>query len=200
MKSLLIFTIILLSLNSKAQDEEVYLTPGIGFAPSLGYTYIEIENPNGSKANYKGFALQIEALVPLYQADEMALNFHLFYKNAFVDNINEEDGYSEEAKFYGPGAGLSFNYGKLGIGANYNLVTADHSATALYSQKTKYDFQTLSYYLDYAKHHDEFSFGARFSYETGDLEKNETGYSKDVGYTSYTGWIYFVYYTGFSLF
>lgn len=200
MKSLIILILVFLSLEVSAQEDDSYPTPGIGFSPGLGYTLIEIENPDGSKAKYKGFSLLLEALLPLYEYEEVILNFHLFYKNSFVDNTNTTDGYNEEAKFYGPGVGLSVNYGKLGAGMNYNLLAADHSTNALYSKKTKYDFKTLGYFLDYATRHDEFTFGARFYYETGDLEKSETGYLKNVSYTSYTGIIYFVYYTGFSIF
>lgn len=202
MKLLLILSIVLFSYNLKAQYEESYETApsnGIGLSPSLGYTLIEIENPDDTSAKYKGFALQLETSLPIYQGEFAKFNLLLHYKTSFVDNTSNNDSYSEEVKFSGPGAGLSFSYGKLGIGANYNLVSADHSTTTLYSQNTKYDFKTISYFLEYAKRHEEFSFGARFSYEAGDLEKSETGYSKDVGYTAYTAWIYFVYYTGFTL-
>lgn len=171
----------------------------IGLSPSLGYTYLEIENPDGTTANYDGFVLQMDLLYPLIKSPVGGIDIHLLYKNSIVDNL-ADGALSEKANFYGPGAGLNLYYGSIGVGANYNKVAARHSTSGIYSQKSSYEFTTITYYLDYGQNHKQFSFGGRLTCEQGDISKDETNYSKDVGFTAYAAWIYFTYITDFALF
>lgn len=192
--------LLILSLKSNAQETGASYESDIGISPALGYTYIEIDNPDNTSSNYNGFALQIESIIKLYQYDLLTLNLHLLYKNSQAENLSNNSNLSEKASFYGPGAGISFKYDSYGFGLNYNAVKASHSTSGVYSQNSDYSFKTLSYYLDYSKNSEEFSAGVRLTYEAGSISKDETLYSKDVDFSATTAWFYFIYHTGFILF
>ena len=196
----LIFSIIALPGFSSGPSAPGSGSRKIGIAPSLGYSYIEIENPNNTKSNYDGIVVQLDVSIPLIKGSTTGVDAHVFYKKSFVDNLSNDGLLSDKASFSGPGLGLNAYYGHLGIGVDYNKVAASHSVSGTFSSTKNYDFKTLTYYIDYAQRQKQFTFGSRFSLESGDISKAETNYSKDVGFVAYTGWIYFIYNTDFALF
>lgn len=193
---LLILLVLFFSVHSQAQA----LKSGIGISPSIGYTYIEIDNPDNTKSNYDGFIMQFDLTVPLYRNAGQGLNFHLLYKNSLVDNLSNNNNLSDKAKFYGAGAGLSYYYQAIGLGTTYNMMSANHSTSGVYSQTTEYSFKTITCYIDLAKRQTDYTFGGKFGYEFGELSTEETKYSKNVDFKAYSAIIYFTYITDFALF
>lgn len=167
----LVFSICLCSQYASAEN-------GLLLQASLGLPTLTIQNPDSSNSVYSGTSLFASTGTPIISGSMFSSNLYLGYRYSDLQN-NYKSNYEEIAKHMGPAVGLQFGFGKLDILVDYSMIHANHYLVGPISNKSEFDYSSLTTSLGLSVPVSNIDVGLRYSYSSGLIEKSETGLSAD---------------------
>lgn len=156
--------------SSDLEDSAYSLTPAAG----VGYTYVTLKNPDGSKALYDGVGLRASLDIPLYDSTSFDIFFSPTLKYLDLSNTANSQNQFESANIFGPGVGLAFNWSHIWFGANYFQLWGRHAATGSFSDRTKYAAQSLEYFGGLHWQFNQLGLGLIYSQGSAKISKKDT--------------------------
>ena len=167
-----------LRVSSELDDASYSLTPVAG----VGYTYVTLKNPDGSKALYDGVGLRASLDIPLLDTESFDIYFSPTLKYLDLSNTANSQNQFESANIFGPGLGLAFNWSHLWFGANYFQLWGRHAATGNFSDRTKYAVQSLEYFGGLHWQFNQLGLGLIYSQGSARISKKDTHLNKNTPY------------------
>jgi hypothetical protein len=164
--------------SAELEDDSYALTPAAG----VGYTYVTLKNPNGSKALYDGVGLRASLDIPVLDTESFDILFTPTLKYLDLSNTANSQRQFESANIFGPGLGLAFNWSHIWFGANYFQLWGRHAATGNFSDRTKYSLQSLEYFGGLHWQFNQLGLGIIYSQGTGKISEKDTHLNSSTPY------------------
>lgn len=186
---LLIMSLFIFSRPSVADMIDRVHHRGIILDGAIGLPAITIKNPDGTSAGYGGTSLQARLLIPLVDNRfKLYLNGTLRYhdlKNAY-SNSQE----TEVANHIGPGAGLTIEYSRFFLGAEYMMMKARHYYVGPIGVQSEYDYTYSNAFVGYYTALGPLGLGLSYSVGSGVLEHDKVGLTSDADISEQTVWFH----------
>lgn len=165
---------------------------GIGFQFGLGYSMMNIENPDTSIASYAGQTSNLGLVFPIGTDRSFRTTLELNYKAMNLEN-NGAISATEIARHSGIGAGMTFASYNLFLGLEYAKMTGEQYLIGLNSNETKFDYNIMNTTIGYEIKIGGILLSVGYTLGKGNIPKSETGLSKNSDIGTQTFMIQFKY-------
>jgi hypothetical protein len=148
----------------------------------IGHPFVNIKNPDSSKAYYDGVGVRFGLLQPII--DKVSWDVALSGGVKYLDlkNTANNDDQQEVANLIGPYAGLAIRWTRFWFGANYNQIWARHYATGQLSGRSEYNFNAIEYFGGVYFQFSRLGLGLQYSMMDSSVGKGNTGLNSDAPY------------------
>lgn len=185
------FLFLMLLITSKA------FSRGVSFQAAVGYPEAQIINPDETKALYSGVGLLGRFSLPVWEGKAFGTRFNLSGRYLDLNNNANSSTQRETGNHIGPGAGLSFNFYRLFLGADYWLIKARHFWVGEVNHYQEYEYNLLTYYggLNF-EFSNTLSIGLVYTHSQTTIPGEQLDLEGELKYSDSTLWLKFVYSTG----
>jgi len=145
----------------------------------VGLPSLSIENPDGSKAGYEGVSLLGRIHFPTYNSGNILMGIHGTYKRMYLENTYTGYDATEMAEHSGVGAGMSVLFGKLMLGVDYLMMSAQHHYTGGIGINSTFDYNAINAFAIISFRVGGLKGWVGYSYTDASIDSGQTGLSKD---------------------
>jgi hypothetical protein len=168
---------------------QLAMADGFVISGGLGYPKTSLENPDGSLANYDGWAFRLGLELPIIEVESFTFALTGAYKNLSLENSSNNAVLKETAKHNGYGGGAQITLGKVLVGANYLMMSGEHTASGAYSNNLEYEYDAIEYYAGLKFRKNNFSWSIYYSMTDAVVDKKELQSISDANWKDGTLWL-----------
>lgn len=164
---------------------------GVTFDAGLGLPQSQLKNPDGSIAYYSGLAVTAKLHLPVFGGPNSSIDLNLAGRYLDLKNNANSASQDEVANQFGIGPGITANFYRVFIGAEYLFVKERHYWVGETNSKLEASYPVLSYHagLEFKLFRD-ITMGLSYQSSAGKLPKKDTGFSEDLVYKDEVYWIH----------
>jgi hypothetical protein len=171
----LILWLLLLIQFATAQWFEQDLNAEVAF----GVTNQELENPNSTKAIYKGYGGHAKAYYPLSQNESFSFGIQAKYFYSELTNEANTAQLSEDLRTYGVAPGLELKVSWFFAGYNYKFQRLSLTMSGTIQNKISSRFEASEYYAGVEIPLENWALRLYYLHSQGDLPSADSGLNSD---------------------
>ncbi len=164
---------------------------------SLGLPTASVENPDGTRAHYKGVAASGRGLLPILAFQAIALKLSGGLKYLDLQNTVNGDQ-TEVGQHVGPGLGLELQAGRFFVGYEYYYMVGRHYSIGPLSHDIKMTYSAPQLYYGMSFSFGQLSVGLSASQSSSKFSKKDTELDADSPIGDQVYWLSLRYELGLS--